>query len=153
MVPSPSRVNVVERRLIWAALVIGCAMTSVTVLGGLSSWNYYLTVEECQDGGPALLGRRVRVSGVVAPASLRIRDNGHLAEFAMIGRGEGLAVTCRGPLPDNLRESVQVVVEGRLERGGRLRGERLMTRCAGKYEATASTAHAEPSPGVGGILR
>jgi cytochrome c-type biogenesis protein CcmE len=38
-------------------------------------------------------------------------------------------------LPDNLVEGIDVVVEGTLEKQGRLRGEKVMTRCASKYQA------------------
>jgi cytochrome c-type biogenesis protein CcmE len=136
------RVGVVERRLAAAALLIAFAMTAMTLLGGLSSWQYYLTVEECQASSATLAGRRLRVNGVIAPNTLSIRADRSLAVFTLVGRGGGLPVSCRGPLPDNLSESVQVVVEGELAASGRLCGERVMTRCASKYESATAKGQA-----------
>ena len=134
------KVGIVERKLAVAALLIGCAMTAMTLIGGLSSWQYYLTVDECQAAGASLAGKRVRVSGLVAPASLQVRGDRSVADFTLSGRGAGLPVSCRGPLPDNLAERVQVVVEGTIEASGRLRGERVMTQCASKYEAAGANS-------------
>ena len=92
-------------------------------LGGSSSWQYYLTVDECLAQGPSLLDRRVRVNGSVAPASLRIDGDRASATFSMGGQKGTVSVVCEGPLPDNLAEDVAVVVEGRLEQPGLLRGE------------------------------
>jgi len=39
---------------------------------------------------------------------------------------------------------MEVVVEGTLETSGTLRGDKLMTRCASKYEATASREAGTP---------
>lgn len=125
----------IERRLAVAAVLIACAISTMTLWGSMSSWQYYQTVEECQSGGASMVGKRLRVSGIVAPASLEIRERGTQAAFTLQGPGTGLKVLCRGPLPDNLAENIQVVVEGQLERPGRLRGDRVMTRCASKYEA------------------
>jgi cytochrome c-type biogenesis protein CcmE len=44
-----------------------------------------------------------------------------------------LKVICSGPLPDNLAEDMDVVVEGRLEEPDLLRGDKVLTRCASKY--------------------
>ena len=58
------------------------------------------------------------------------------ASFTLAGEKEGanLKVDCRGPLPDNLAEGIAVLVEGRIDDGGVLHGEKVLTRCDGKYE-------------------
>jgi cytochrome c-type biogenesis protein CcmE len=38
-------------------------------------------------------------------------------------------------LPDNLKEDIDVVVEGRLNESGALQGDRVLTRCASKYQS------------------
>ena len=49
--------------------------------------------------------------------------------------GANLKVVCSGPLPDNLAEGIAVLVEGRLDDGGLLHGEKVLTRCASKYQS------------------
>jgi cytochrome c-type biogenesis protein CcmE len=142
-----------ERKLALAAAVIACVTVSMAVVGARSSWQYYLTVEECQADGPSLLGKRIRVNGTIAPASLKITDGRKSAAFTLAGTGSGsgtaLGVVCAGPLPDNLAEGIQVVVEGELQRPGSLQGERVLTRCASKYRSEGSG----PPPGGHGSAR
>ena len=47
-------------------------------------------------------------------------------------------------MPDNLAEGIAVLVEGRIDEAGLLRGEKVLTRCASKYQSRrpASTAGA-----------
>ncbi len=61
--------------------------------------------------------------------------NGGQAEFALKGTEANLPVVCSGPLPDQLGERAEVVVEGRLDECGVLRGEKVLTRCASKYRS------------------
>jgi cytochrome c-type biogenesis protein CcmE len=83
------------------------------------------------------------VSGRVAPQTLRIQADRALATFSLQGTAAEIAVSCRGPLPDNLAEDMEVVVEGTLqptvEPGSalQLRGDKVLTRCASKYQAAA----------------
>jgi cytochrome c-type biogenesis protein CcmE len=138
-----------ERKLALAAAVIACVTVSMAFVGARSSWQYYLTVEECQADGPSLLGKRIRVNGTIVPASLKITEGRKAAAFTLAGTGPGLAVVCAGPLPDNLAEGIQVVVEGELQRPGSLQGERVLTRCASKYRSEGSG----PPPGGHGSAR
>jgi cytochrome c-type biogenesis protein CcmE len=124
-------------------LVIGGAVLAVVTgyvayLGASSSWQYYLTVDECAANSGQFTGKRVRVSGRVAPGSLQIRDDRALATFVLQGQGASLSAECPGPLPDNLAEDMDVVVEGTLQRSDFLRGRKVLTRCASKYESGPS---------------
>jgi cytochrome c-type biogenesis protein CcmE len=65
------------------------------------------------------------------------------------GQTGTLAVICAGPLPDNLAEALEVVVEGRLDAGGMVRGDKVLTRCASKYEARAGGDAAQRPIGAG----
>lgn len=138
-----------ERKLALAAAGIGCVIASLAFVGGLSSWQYYLTVAECQADAATLVGKRVRVNGTVAPGSLTIEPGRASAAFTLAGSGDGLGVVCPGPLPDNLAEGIQVVVEGRLLDARRFRGDRVLTQCASKYQSrsgTTATATATAAP-------
>ena len=89
--------------------------------------------------GLPLAEDRIRVSGKVAAESLHVADDGRQAAFSLQGRRHRLPVVCPGPLPDRLAEGIDVVVEGRLDASGCLRGEKIVTRCASKYESRATS--------------
>jgi cytochrome c-type biogenesis protein CcmE len=47
--------------------------------------------------------------------------------------------TCRCRLPDNLAEDIDVVVEGTFQSDG-IHGDKVITRCASKYQPLEKTA-------------
>ena len=116
------------------AILLACGTAYLAYLGGSVSWQYYVLVDECMADSDHLTGCRLRVNGRVAPGSLKIRDDRMLATFALNGQQTTIQATCTGPLPDNLAEDMDVVVEGMLERRDFLRGDKVLTRCASKYE-------------------
>ena len=123
-----------------AKLAIGSAIVAAVTaymayVGASSSWQYYLTVDESVANAAELIGQRIRVSGKVAHDSLKITPNKTQARFCLKGASKELDVVCSGMLPDNLTDELEVVVEGRLEQTGVLRGDKVLTRCASKYES------------------
>ena len=126
-------------KLALGAVIVAGGATYLAYLGASSSWQYYLLVDECAESKDDLAGTRMRVNGRVAANSLQLRDDRSLATFVLRGQRSELQVSCKGPLPDNLAEDIDVVVEGTLERGGLLRGEKVMTRCASKYQANTKS--------------
>jgi cytochrome c-type biogenesis protein CcmE len=94
-----------------------------------------LTVDECLANVPQFNGRRLRISGQVARGSLHVSESRSSATFMLEGTAGRLRTSCRGPLPDNLAENIAVVVEGTLEEDGSLRADKVLTRCASKYES------------------
>lgn len=125
----------VGTKLIIGGTVLASVTAFIAYLGASSSWQYYLTVDECVASSDSFQGERVRVSGRVAPGSLQIRDDRTAATFLLNGNAGTLQATCPAPLPDNLAEDMDVVVEGRLAAGNQLHGEKVLTRCASKYES------------------
>ncbi len=85
----------------------------------------------------------MRVSGKVALGSLDVATDRRQATFKLCGNGGELPVRCVGPLPDNLAEDMEVVVEGQLDESGLLQGDQLLTRCASKYATETRTASNE----------
>jgi cytochrome c-type biogenesis protein CcmE len=139
-------------KLACAAIVVTCVTGYMAFVGGSTTWQYYLTVEECLADGPSLLGKRIRVNGTVTPGSLSIAEGRKSANFRLEGTERNLSVVCSGPLPDNLAEGMQVVVEGELQRAGWLQGEQVLTRCASKYQAQPSgLAQGPRSTGLGSV--
>ena len=142
------------RKLAVAALVVVGVTGAMAFVGAAASWQYYVTPQECLAGGARFAGHRIRVSGKIVPGSLHIAADRHEAGFLLAGSGGNLPVTCSAAVPDNLAESMDVVVEGRLEAATLLRGDKIITRCASKYKAQAvaaaapavSAARAEKTP-------
>ena len=121
-------------KLAVGAGIIILATAYMSYVGARASWKYYVTVDECLARAPELAGRRIRVSGMVAEGSLRIESERAGASFDLQGVTDSLKIVYRGSLPDNLAEHIEVVVEGQLEADGQLYGDKLLTRCASKYE-------------------
>jgi cytochrome c-type biogenesis protein CcmE len=123
----------VKAKLALGATVILAAVGYLAYLGASTSWQYYLLVDECVVHGDQMSGKRLRVSGAVAAGSLSISPNRRGASFVLQGKEHSLPVSCLGPLPDNLAEGIDVVVEGTIQPDGCLQGQKVITRCASKY--------------------
>lgn len=122
------------RKLALAAGLVACAVGYLAYLGAAESWQYYLTVDECLKDSSMPSGTRLRVNGKVAGGSLQIAANRRGAAFTLQGDKGSLDVNCSGPIPDNLAENMDVVVEGRLADQKKFIADKVLTRCAGKYE-------------------
>jgi cytochrome c-type biogenesis protein CcmE len=131
------------KKLAALAVVVVGVTGYMAYVGASASWQYYATVDECATMAAKLAGHRIRVSGTIAANSLQIAADRGEARFSLTGSKSSLHIICRGPLPDNLAEGMDVVVEGYLEDAGLLRGHKLITRCAGKYEAQELPAAAQ----------
>ena len=124
-----------RRKLIVAGVVVAGATGYMAYLGAASSWQYYLTADECLADSGRFAGQRLRVSGKIAADTLQISDDRRRASFSLEGSGGQLPVVYAGPLPDKLANGIDVVVEGRLDDSGAIRAEKLLTRCASKYQS------------------
>jgi cytochrome c-type biogenesis protein CcmE len=122
-------------KLLLGGLVIAGVTAYMAYVGAANSWKYYLTADECAADGSRLIGQRMRVSGKVASQTLQVAADRRRAEFTLAGTSGQVQATCTGTLPDNLTEGMEVVVEGRLEQAGVLRGDKILTKCASKYDA------------------
>jgi cytochrome c-type biogenesis protein CcmE len=104
-------------------------------LGASSSWQYYLTVDECLAFPTAPTKDRMRINGTIVRGSLDINSDRTEATFSLKGTDQNLRVICSGELPDNLAEGLDVVVEGCIDEPGHLQGDKVLTRCASKYSS------------------
>lgn len=121
-------------------LALACGVVvGVTIylasLGAQADWQYYVTTDECLDQSESLIGDRLRVSGTIARGTLEVAADRRSATFQLQGHDKNLTVTSSCLVPDNLAEEREVVVEGRLESSRRLHADKLLTRCASKYES------------------
>jgi cytochrome c-type biogenesis protein CcmE len=134
----------VKAKIAVGATIIAGVLAYLAYLGASSSWQYYLLVDECVAQAPQFAGKRLRISGRVVAGSLHIAGDRRNVSFSLEGAEHTLPVICRGTLPDNLAEGMDVVVEGALKSDGHLQGEKVITRCASKY-AAEETARAGKS--------
>ncbi len=130
------------KKLAIAGVVVAGVTAYMAYLGASSSWQYYMTVPECVENVSHVAGQRIRVSGTIVPGSLVIAPDRQEARFALSEAGSQIPVVCKGPLPDDLTttKTMDVVVEGRLEDSCTLQGDKLITRCASKYNAKKDDA-------------
>jgi cytochrome c-type biogenesis protein CcmE len=128
---------------IGAAIVLS-VIAYMAYLGASSSWQYYLTVDECIAQASTLHHSPIRVSGEVAAGSLRMAPNGSAVAFVLAGSAGNLTVSCASPVPDNLAEGRQVVVEGRLKNCRLLESNKVLTRCASKYSSESPVKCSQP---------
>lgn len=132
-------------KLLVGAALAGGAIGYLAYVGAANSWQYYLSVDEAVNDTSSLVGKHVRLSGRVAAGSLKISGDRRKAMFDLQGEQHRIHATCRGLMPDNLAENIEVVVEGTVCDSG-IDGNKVITRCASKYQAkAASTAQLELS--------
>jgi cytochrome c-type biogenesis protein CcmE len=127
------------KRLAVGGVIVFAVTTYMAYVGASTSWKYYVTADECVDEAATLAHQRVRVSGRVEPGSLHITPDRSQDRFALAGTSHSLRAVCPCLIPDNLAEGMEVVVEGRLDASGRLHGEKVLTRCASKYESSETS--------------
>ena len=132
-------------KLTAGALLTAAAIGYLAYLGAASSWQYYLSVDEAVADATHIEGKRIRVSGRVRTGSLTIVDDRRQATFDLAGVLHTLHATCRCTLPDNLAEGIDVVVEGTLQADG-IHGDKVITRCASKYQPMDKTATRDQTP-------
>jgi cytochrome c-type biogenesis protein CcmE len=129
-------------KLMMGGAIVAGLTAFMAYRGTSASWQYYLTADECVAQRASLVGRRVRVSGLIAAGTLVVTKDRQRASFALQGDISSLKVVCGGPLPDNLAEGIATLVEGRLDDAGLLQGQKVLTRCASKYQSRQSTSPA-----------
>jgi cytochrome c-type biogenesis protein CcmE len=124
---------------------MAAAIGYLAYLGAASSWQYYLSVDEAVADAARIQGKRIRVSGRVRTGTLTIVDDRRQARFLLAGELHDLRATCRCMLPDNLAEDIDVVVEGTFQADG-IHGDKVITRCASKYQSTDRVAARDKEP-------
>ena len=82
-----------------ASLVVAVATAYMAYLGASSSWQYYMTADECLANVAEVAGRRVRVSGKIAPQTLRIAADRLGATFSLAGSRASCRSSAPAPCP------------------------------------------------------
>lgn len=122
--------------------VIVAALTLLLYTSMQGNAQYYLTVKELHDRAGEMVGKDVRVSGLVVPNSISYNASTLHLEFDMLdklgdGDEEPLRIVLDGePLPDQMNDEAEAIAEGQLQADGTFRAESLMMKCASKYETS-----------------
>ena len=152
--------NKKNTKLIIGIAVIAAALLYLVISSTLSQSQYFMTVEEIKAGQAELVGKNVRMSGVVLgdtisydPQTLDlsfevaqipgdhqvIQDMGGmsavLAQAAHDPNLPKIQVHYKGPRPDLLKDEAQAIMTGALDEGGVFQVSELLLKCPSKYEA------------------
>jgi cytochrome c-type biogenesis protein CcmE len=136
-----------RNRLFVGSLIIAVISAYMVYAGSKSSWQYYVTVEECLDDLTELKGRPLRVSGTVLPGSLHVRPDRAGGAFSLHNAenqstSTTLQVHCQCNMPHTLVEGIGVIAEGHLDSQGVLQAHNVLTRCASKYASSPASPDA-----------
>ena len=129
--------NARTKFLIGGALILGASgyvATSATSATGM----YYVTPSELAakvEADPSFHNTGVKMGARVVPGSIRREDGGRTHRFVATDGTHEWPVVYRGIAPDTFTDSVDVVVEGRLDRDGTFQATTLLAKCASRYES------------------
>lgn len=146
-------------KFIIGGLLILAAVAYLIVSSTQASAEYFMTVDELNAEGPAVVGKSLRVSGAVIgdtiqydPQTLELTfevahvpgDNaeieaqGGLAEVLHVAVTDPsrarVKVTYTGPMPDLMRDEAQAIMTGHVEGDGIFYADELLLKCPTKYE-------------------
>lgn len=122
--------------LLGGAVVLGAA--SVLMAGAIKDTGVYflmpaeLEAKVAQD--PSMVGTGVKVGAKVVPGTVVRDSSGRQVSFEMTDGTATYPVVYRGLIPDTFSDSVEVVVEGRLDANGTFQATTLLAKCASRYE-------------------
>lgn len=122
--------------LLGGAIVLGAA--GVLMAGAIKDTGiYFLMPSELEAkvaADPTLVGTGVKVGARVVPGSVVRDSSGRQVSFQMTDGQSTYPVVYRGIIPDTFSDSVEVVVEGRLDAAGTFQATTLLAKCASRYE-------------------
>jgi cytochrome c-type biogenesis protein CcmE len=140
-------------------LMIVAAVVYLIVSSLQSSSQYFLTVEELNERGEAVIGRDVRISGAVIGDSIEYDPQTLTLRFTIahtpgdqkeVDAQGGLAMVLHravvdptspkldvvyyGVMPDLLRDEAQAIMTGKVDDQGVFHAQELLLKCPTKYE-------------------
>lgn len=123
------------RKFIIGGIVVALALAVLGYAAFMGGNTYYYDVGQFLDEGDAVLGKSVRVSGLVAQGSYKEGLDLYFTLEDMTGRNETLKVVYNGSVPDTFKEGQQIVAEGKLIAGDdTFAASQLVIKCSSKYE-------------------
>lgn len=101
--------------------------------------SYYKTIEELSQMGDEAYGKRLRVAGDVVDGSLHTEGTITFFTISQLGKELKVKYTGSAPVPDNMAEGAEAVVEGKLMKDGQFEAKSIQAKCASKYDSEEFT--------------
>ena len=124
-------------KFILAGVVMLAVVGYLMISGFKSESVYYLEVKEVMGNYEKYNERGMRVSGGVVDGTI-VKDlkNQKLQFSVEDPDGTSMPVVYNGIIPDNFKDDIEVIIEGRLDENSKVFiAETLLTKCPSKYEA------------------
>lgn len=134
----------VHKKLCVAGTVLTAALTYLVYAGIKLGSSYYLPVDVFL-AERQYHSQQVQLHGTVGPDDLVPDRDGLSVRFELFGEKGNLPVAYSGAIPDLFKPGGEVVVKGRLGPDGVFRADRLLTKCASKYEEDPEAHTREPT--------
>ncbi len=121
-------------KFIVGGVMIALAIAYLIYAGFQSNTAFFLTVDELHAKGEAIYGRPVRVSGQVDAETIEFNNRDLILKFDITSEdGQRLHAVFNGPMPDQMRQDAEAVLEGKYD-GGQFHVQSLLLKCPSKYE-------------------
>ncbi len=129
--------GIVKRRgLLIAGVVVILSGFAYLMYGGIGeNLVYFLTPSELLAKGEDAVDAPVRLGGMVVPGSVEWNAEGLELRFRLTDGAREIPVHSTGAPPTMFRDTIGVVVEGRLMPGGTFESTSLMVKHSNEYRA------------------
>ncbi|MFQ6001112.1 MAG: cytochrome c maturation protein CcmE [Anaerolineae bacterium] len=117
-------------------LIVVFALAYLIFTAAGSSMVYRLSIAELK-GDPSMVGKRVRVGGVVNWESMQRDEEALTLTFTLEEDGDSLPVVYQGVVPDTFETAPGVTLEGEYTAEGIFQADTILLQCPSKYEATS----------------
>lgn len=113
-------------------IAIGVLIVVVSLLP--KSTQYYVTVDELLGDRAKYGNEALKVAGKVREGTIRQDEKDSRWEFTIENGDQTLPVVYKGAMPDTFKDTVEVVVTGKLGDDGRFVATDVLAKCASRYE-------------------
>ena len=157
-------------KFVVGGLLILSAIVYLIWTSATANAQYFMTVDEVQSQGAALVGRQLRVSGAVVGDTIKYDGDKLILQFTVANTpgsqqeidAQGgmaavlheavtdpnrarLAVVYNGVMPDLLKNEAQAIMTGRMGEDGIFHADELLLKCPSRYEeAVPQQAESKP---------
>lgn len=125
-----------------AVLIVG-SVGYLMATGIQETGQYFLTPSELSrkvSADPTFYDVGMKVGARVVPGTVERDVGAQMLRFRITDGSVEYPVSFRGIPPDTFTDSVEVVVEGRLQRDGVIHASDVLAKCGSRYEAVPKAA-------------
>jgi cytochrome c-type biogenesis protein CcmE len=135
-------------KILIGVAVVAAALAYLIFTASRSNLVYYYEIDEAK--AAVGVNQQVRLSGDVVDGSIRRSrtDSRIVFEIEDAAKENRVPVTYAGVVPDIFKPGIQVVVEGRFDRGGTFEADRLTAKCPSKYQAAGELDKLPKAPAI-----